>query len=58
MPKTPQPLWLVIRKNGERVGYVQAWDAEAAVDCAIERFGLDPAERSRLAAVRVERQVD
>ena len=58
MPKTPQPLWLVIHKNGERVGYVQAWDAEAAVHGAIERFGLDPAERSRLAAFRVERQVD
>jgi hypothetical protein len=46
---------VVIRKKGERIGTVEAPDAETAIKVAIEQFGItDPQHQRRLVAQPIE----
>ena len=44
----------LIRHKGERIGTVEAPDAETAIKIAAEQFNLPEAQRSRLIAQPVE----
>jgi hypothetical protein len=43
----------LIRHKGERLGTVEAPDAETAIKMAIEQFGVSEAHRARLIALPV-----
>jgi hypothetical protein len=46
---------VLIRKKGERIGTVEAPDAEAAIKVAIEEYGItDPERQRRLVAQPIE----